>query len=233
MTRTRTRAIKVGLFVTCLLPLAWLAWGAAAGRLGANPIEKITRETGTWALRFVCVTLAVTPVRRLSGWNGVISFRRMLGLFAFFYACLHLTNFVAVDHFFAVGEIVKEVVKRPFITFGFAAFTLLLPLAVTSTAGWVRRLGGRRWQLLHRLVYPAAAAGVVHYWALVKADTTRPWRYAAIVALLLGVRASFALPRLRPAASPRAPAGPAAGAVGSGSTGSSRRTADTSPRARG
>jgi sulfoxide reductase heme-binding subunit YedZ len=201
VTATQLRAVKIVVFVACLLPLAWLAWGAVAGRLGANPIEKITRETGTWALRFVCATLAVTPVRRLSGWNGVIRFRRMLGLFAFFYACLHLTNFVVIDHFFALDEIAKEVVKRPYITLGFAAFVLLLPLAVTSTAGWVRRLGGRRWQQLHRLVYLAAAAGVVHYWALVKADTTRPWRYAAIVAVLFGARAWSALPRLRAQAS--------------------------------
>lgn len=179
------------------MPLAWLAWGAVSGRLGANPIEKITRETGTWALRFLCATLAVTPVRRLSGWNGIVRFRRMLGLFAFFYACLHFTNFVVVDHFFAVGEIAKEIVKRPYITLGFAAFILLLPLAVTSTAGWIRRLGGRRWQRLHRLVYVAAAAAVVHYWALVKADTTRPWRYAAIVAVLFAARAWPALPRVR------------------------------------
>ena len=193
MTATRLRAVKITVFVAGLLPLAWLVWGAAAGRLGANPIEKITRETGTWALRFLCLTLAVTPARRLSGWNGVIRFRRTLGLFAFFYACLHVTTFVGVDHFFAVPEIVREIVKRPYITLGLTAFVLLVPLAVTSTAGWVRRLGGRKWQQLHRLVYAAAAAGVVHYWALVKADTTRPWRYAAIVAVLLGVRVWFAL----------------------------------------
>jgi sulfoxide reductase heme-binding subunit YedZ len=197
----RPPAAKIAVFVACLLPLAWLAWGAVAGRLGANPIEKITRETGSWALRFVCITLAVTPLRRLTGWNGVVRFRRMFGLFAFFYACLHFTNFVAIDHFFAVDEIVKEIVKRPYITLGFAAFVLLVPLAVTSTAGWVRRLGGRRWQQLHRLVYVAAAAGVVHYWALVKADTTRPWRYAAIVAVLLGARVWFARQRLSSQAS--------------------------------
>jgi sulfoxide reductase heme-binding subunit YedZ len=189
----RRRALKALVFVLCLVPVAWLAWGAFAGRLGANPIEKITRETGTWALRFLCLTLAVTPVRRLTGWNGVVRFRRMLGLFAFFYACLHLTNFVAIDHFFAFREILKEIVKRPYITLGMTAFVLLVPLAVTSTAGWIRRLGGRRWQGLHRLVYPAAALAVVHYWALVKADTTRPWRYAAIVAALLGARAWSAL----------------------------------------
>lgn len=197
MTARRWRAVKAALLVLSLLPVAWLVWGAFAGRLGANPIERINRETGTWALRFLCLTLAVTPVRRLTGWNEVIRFRRMLGLFAFFYACLHLTNFVAVDHFFAVDEIAKEIVKRPYITVGLTAFALLLPLAVTSTAGWVRRLGGRRWQRLHRLVYLAAIAGVVHYWALVKADTTRPWRYAVLVAALLGVRAWFALRRAR------------------------------------
>jgi sulfoxide reductase heme-binding subunit YedZ len=203
VTAARRRALKVVVFVLCLLPVAWLVWGAFNGRLGANPIEKITRETGTWALRFLCLTLAVTPVRRLTGWNGVIRFRRMLGLFAFFYACLHLTNFVAIDHFFAFSEILKEIVKRPYITLGMTAFVLLVPLAVTSTAGWVRRLGGRGWQRLHRLVYVAASLAVVHYWALVKADTTRPWRYAAIVAGLLGVRALLAArPPRRHAASP-------------------------------
>jgi sulfoxide reductase heme-binding subunit YedZ len=203
VTAARRRALKVVVFVLCLLPVAWLVWGAFNGRLGANPIEKITRETGTWALRFLCLRLAVTPVRRLTGWNGVIRFRRMLGLFAFFYACLHLTNFVAIDHFFAFSEILKEIVKRPYITLGMTAFVLLVPLAVTSTAGWVRRLGGRGWQRLHRLVYVAASLAVVHYWALVKADTTRPWRYAAIVAGLLGVRALLAArPPRRHAASP-------------------------------
>jgi sulfoxide reductase heme-binding subunit YedZ len=203
VTAARWRGAKALVFVLCLLPVAWLAWAALAGRLGANPVEKITRETGTWALRFLCLTLAATPLRRLTGWNGVIRFRRMLGLFAFFYACLHLTNFVAIDYFFALDEIVKEVVKRPYITLGFTAFVLLVPLAVTSTAGWVRRLGGRGWRRLHRLVYAAAALAVVHYWALVKADTTRPWRYAAIVAVLLAARAWLALrPSRRPASGP-------------------------------
>jgi sulfoxide reductase heme-binding subunit YedZ len=209
VTAARRRALKVVVFVLCLVPVAWLTWGAFNGRLGANPIEKITRETGTWALRFLCLTLAVTPVRRLTGWNGVIRFRRMLGLFAFFYACLHLTNFVAIDHFFDLSGILKEIVKRPYITFGMTAFVLLVPLALTSTAGWVRRLGGRGWQRLHRLVYVAASLAVVHYWALVKADTTRPWRYAAIVAVLLGARAWLALRRLRAQAVGRAAAGEA------------------------
>ena len=195
MSRAQVGFVKVGVFVASLLPLAWLVWGAATGRLGANPIDKITDETGTWALRFLCLALAVTPLRRLTGWNSLIRFRRMLGLFAFFYASLHVTTFVAVDHFFALDEIAKAIAKRPFITLGFTGFVLMVPLAITSTTGWIRRLGGRRWQQLHRLAYVSAVAGVVHYYALVKADTTRPWRYAAIVALLLAARAWYAVRR--------------------------------------
>jgi sulfoxide reductase heme-binding subunit YedZ len=155
--------------------------------LGANPIKTITEETGTWTLRFLMLTLAVTPVRRLTGWNGVQRFRRMLGLFAFFYGTLHLFTYLWLDQFFVVADILKDIRKRPFITAGFTAFVLMVPLALTSTTGWIRRLG-RKWQAIHRLVYLSAIGGVVHYWWLVKADTSRPLRYGALVAVLLVTR---------------------------------------------
>jgi sulfoxide reductase heme-binding subunit YedZ len=185
---TRFRALRAALFVAALLPAAGLAWGAATDSLGANPIDKITDETGTWTLRFLLVTLAITPLRRLSGWNDVIRFRRMAGLFAFFYGGLHLATYGVLDQFFAIDAIAADIAKRPYITVGFTGFVLMVPLAVTSTAGWIRRLGGRRWQRLHRLVYVSAAAGVVHYLWLVKADTTRPLRYAAVLGVLLAAR---------------------------------------------
>lgn len=176
------------LFAASLGPLAWLAWAAWAHRLGANPISTITLETGTWTLRFLVITLAVTPVRRLTGWNDIIRFRRMLGLFAFFYGSLHLLTYVWLDQFFDWHSIVKDVAKRPFITAGATAFLLMVPLAATSTAGMIRRLGGRAWRRLHRLVYVSAALGVLHYWWLVKADIRRPRAYAVVLAVLLGSR---------------------------------------------
>ena len=179
---------KAPVFVAALIPLLWLTWGAFTDNLGANPIDVITDETGTWTLRFLVLTLAVTPLRRLSGWNGAIRFRRMLGLFAFFYGSLHFLTYLWLDQFFELDEIVKDIAKRPFITVGFSAFVLMLPLALTSTTGWIRRLGGRRWQAIHRLVYVSAALGVVHYWWLVKSDVSRPLRYGLIVGALLGVR---------------------------------------------
>jgi sulfoxide reductase heme-binding subunit YedZ len=176
------------LFAASLGPLAWLAWAAWSRGLGANPIETITHETGVWTLRFLLITLAVTPVRRITGWNEVIRFRRMLGLFAFFYASLHLLTYVWLDQFFDSASIVKDVAKRPFITAGFSGYVLLVPLALTSTAGMIRRLGGRTWRRLHRLAYVAAGLGVVHYWWLVKIDTRRPRNYAVVLAILLGAR---------------------------------------------
>ena len=196
-------ALKAGVFLAALGPLAYLVYGILTRSLGANPIDAVTDATGTWTLRFLVLTLLVTPLRRWTGWNPLIRLRRMLGLFAFFYGALHFLTYVWLDQFFAVDDILRDIVKRPFITVGFAAFTLMLPLAVTSTAGWIRRLGGRRWNLLHRLVYLSAILGVVHYWWLVKADTTRPLRYAAIVAVLLLARAVFAY-NARHAASARA-----------------------------
>ncbi|MGN6702074.1 MAG: sulfite oxidase heme-binding subunit YedZ, partial [Burkholderiaceae bacterium] len=163
-TPKRLAVLKTVLFLLALLPFARLVLFAFTDRLGANPIEFITRNTGDWTLYFLCITLAVTPLRRLSGWHWLIKLRRMAGLFAFFYAALHFTTFLWFDHFFDVGEMLKDVVKRPFITVGFAAFVLLIPLAATSTNAMVRRLGGKRWQALHRLVYVIAPLGVLHYW---------------------------------------------------------------------
>ncbi len=182
------RLLKPLAAAAALAPLAWLALGAWRGWLGANPIETITRSTGVWTLRFLVITLAVTPLRWATGWNEVIRFRRMLGLFAFFYGTLHLFTYLWLDQFFDWDAIARDVVKRPFITAGFSAYVLLVPLAITSTAGMIRRLGGRAWRRLHRLAYFAAALGVVHYWWLVKLDTRPPRNYGIVLAALLAVR---------------------------------------------
>lgn len=182
------RWIKALIFVLCLAPLARLVAGGFLDRLGANPVELITRSTGTWTLTFVMITLAVTPLRRLSGWHWLARLRRMLGLFAFFYASLHFTTYIWLDQFFDVAAMAKDIVKRPFITVGFTAFAMLVPLAATSTDAMVRRLGGKNWVALHRLVYVVAACGVVHYWWLVKRDITQPAIYALVLGLLLGYR---------------------------------------------
>lgn len=174
--------VKPLLFVAALAPLA------LHDNLGANPIETINRHTGDWALRFLLLTLAITPLRKLSGWHMVIRLRRMLGLFAFFYACLHFLSWIWLDQYFDLHAILKDVAKRPFITLGFACFVLLIPLAVTSTNAMVRRLGGRRWQRLHRLVYFITTGGVIHFLWLVKSDITQPLIYGLILAVLLGFR---------------------------------------------
>jgi sulfoxide reductase heme-binding subunit YedZ len=157
-------------------------------QLGPNPIETLNRFTGDWTLRFLLITLAVTPLRQITGWQYLIRIRRMLGLFAFFYVCLHFLSWLWIDKLFDVDEIVKDVIKRPFITVGFTCFVLLIPLAVTSTQGMVRRLGGGRWRALHRLVYAIGIGGVVHFWWLVKSDIREPLIYATILAILLGYR---------------------------------------------
>jgi methionine sulfoxide reductase heme-binding subunit len=193
------RFLKVAVFLACLIPLAVLmgkffgptptdlsTWGVG---LGANPIEKITRATGDWTLRFLLITLAVTPLRKLLSMPALIKFRRMFGLFAFFYACLHFITYIWLDKFFNLHEMLADVAKRKFITVGFTAFILLIPLALTSTAGSIRRLGGKRWQALHRLIYVSAIAGVIHYLWLVKKDTRKPLMYGAILAVLLLYRA--------------------------------------------
>ena len=183
-------ALKALIFVLALLPLGRLAAGAFyfPEWLGANPAEFITRATGDWTLRFLLATLAVTPLRRLTGWNGLLRLRRMLGLYAFFYGVVHLSSYVSFDHVFDVSEIARDIIKRPFITVGFTALVLMIPLAVTSTNAMVRRLGAKRWLALHRLVYLIAPLGVLHFWWMVKADITEPAIYAAILAVLLGYR---------------------------------------------
>ena len=182
------RWIKPPVFLLCLTPLAHLAWMASRDGLGANPVEAITHSTGTWALVFLCVTLTISPLRRLLHQNWFIRFRRMFGLFAFFYGCLHLATYIWLDKSFDFPEMIKDVYKRPFITAGFTAFLLMVPLAATSTSGMIRRLGGKRWQMLHGLVYFSAIAGAIHYYWLVKSDETVPLRFAAIVGTLLGYR---------------------------------------------
>jgi len=187
--------------MAALLPFARLVLFAFTDRLGANPIEFITRNTGDWTLYFLCLTLSITPLRRLTGWHWLIKLRRMLGLFAFFYVAQHFTTFLWFDHFFDIDEMLKDVVKRPFITVGFTAFLLLIPLAVTSTNGMVKRLGGKRWQALHRLIYIIAPLGILHFWWMKagKHDFAQPILMGSIVAVLLLARVywNVVLPRLQ------------------------------------
>ena len=183
VTRIKWAALALALF-----PLARLVYRGLNNGLGANPIEFITRATGEWTLIMLLVTLCVTPLRKVTGLNWLHRLRRMLGLTAFFYGCLHFTTYIWLDQFFDPATILKDIVKRPFITAGFVAFVLLIPLALTSTDAMVRRLGARRWLALHRLAYVAPVAGVVHYWWLVKADIRDPLLYAAVLACLLGAR---------------------------------------------
>jgi len=191
-------AIKAVLFLACLLPFANLAWGVASDALGANPVEAVTRSLGRWILYLLCATLAVSPLRRLTGAHWLLRLRRMLGLFAFFYAALHFTTYIWLDQWFDVAEIAKDVVMRPFITVGFTAFVLLIPLAATSTDAMQRRLG-RSWSRLHRMVYVISVLGVVHFWWLVKRDVTEPAMFAAAMTLLLGVRLLWAARERSPA----------------------------------
>jgi methionine sulfoxide reductase heme-binding subunit len=218
--------LKPAAFLSGLVPAAWLAWALYTGNLSANPLGDLTNETGVWTLRFLCITLLITPLRRLTGSNWTIRFRRMAGLFAFFYGTLHFLTYSVFDRLLGLidfpqgivsmdtarrlsASIGEDVYKRPFITVGFTAFVLMLPLALTSTSGMIRRLGGRRWQALHRLVYVSAIAGVTHYWWLVKSDIRPPLMYALIVGLLLSFRLAWARTRRtvpsgsRPVARPR------------------------------
>src|SRR5436309_1104880 len=180
-------------FLASLVPFAWLVWAGLTGNLSANPLSDVTNETGVWTLRFICITLALTPLRRITGWNAAIRFRRMAGLFAFFYGTLHFLTYVIADRFAGLDfpngivslttvrnlakSVGADIYKRPFITIGFATWLTMLPLAITSTAGMIRRLGGKRWNQLHRLVYATGALDVLHYWWLVKADVSRPYTY--------------------------------------------------------
>lgn len=175
------------LHILCLIPLSWLAYAAFTHNLGANPLEFITHFTGSWTIQFLLLSLAITPLRRLAKRPNLIRFRRPLGLYAFFYASLHLLTYLWFDKFFDLADILRDIARRPFITAGMAAFLLLLPLAITSTKGWIRRLG-RNWQRLHRLAYFALAAGAIHFYWLVKSDHRRPLAYAGIGAVLLLAR---------------------------------------------
>ncbi|HEX5394365.1 MAG TPA: protein-methionine-sulfoxide reductase heme-binding subunit MsrQ [Rhodocyclaceae bacterium] len=181
--------IKALVFLLCLIPLAHLCWAFQQDDLGANPIEALTRGLGTWALNFLMITLAVTPLRKLTGWHWLIRLRRMLGLYAFFYALLHWTSYIWLDQFFDWGEIARDILKRPFITIGMMAFLLLVPLAATSNNYAIRRLGGKRWMELHRTVYAIGILAVLHYIWLVKLDVLKPVLYGLVLATLLGVRA--------------------------------------------
>lgn len=182
------RRLKLLVFIACLGPAFVLTWKGFHSLLGANPIDVITRTTGRWTLTFLLITLSITPLRRITKLAWLIRFRRMLGLFAFFYGSLHLMTYVWLDKFFDVHDMLHDIAKRRFITAGMTAWALMLPLALTSTAGWIRRLGGKRWQKLHRLIYFSAVAGVVHFIWLVKADLRRPLTYGAVLVVLLAFR---------------------------------------------
>ena len=200
MTQTawRRRVFKPALFVACLTPIALLVYDGFTDNLTANPVEKITNTTGLWTLRLIVATLAITPLRWLTGANQLIQYRRAVGLFAFFYGSLHFMTFFVLDHRLQFDGLWADVVKRPYITAGFTAFVLLIPLAVTSTTGWIRRMGGKRWNLLHRLVYVTALAAVLHYFWKVKLDATNPIYYGVVVSTLLGARVWHASRQARP-----------------------------------
>jgi len=207
------RVLKPLVFISALTPAGYLAWAAFTGNLSANPLGDITNGTGDWALRFLCLTLAITPLRRVSGWNGAIKFRRMLGLFAFFYGGLHFLTYVIFDRLAGLDfseinspwiatralatTVSGDIYKRPFIAVGFTAFAVMIPLAVTSTTGMIRRLGGRRWQALHRLMYVSCIAAALHYWWLVRADVRRPVAYGVVIAILLAFRLHWARSRAK------------------------------------
>jgi sulfoxide reductase heme-binding subunit YedZ len=196
---------KALLFIAALLPFVRLVLFTFTDRLGANPVEFITRNTGDWTLYFLCITLTLTPLRRFSGWNWLVRLRRMIGLFVFFYASLHFLTFLWFDHFFDIPEMLKDVIKRPFITVGFSAFLLLIPLAVTSNNAMIKRLGGKRWQWLHRLIYLIAPLGILHFWWMKagKNDFSQPILFGAVVAALLLMRMYWWLmERRRVSASP-------------------------------
>jgi sulfoxide reductase heme-binding subunit YedZ len=204
-TARQVSAIKALLFILGLIPVARMAYLTVSGQL-VEPLEHITRGTGDWTLYFLCFTLAVTPVRRLfNGVGWLLKLRRELGLFAFFYAFIHFMTFLWFDHFFDVAEMWKDVVKRPFITVGFIAFVLLIPLAATSTNAMIRKLGGKRWQWLHRLIYIIAPLGILHFWWMkaAKHNFEQPIIFGSIVAILLGLRLYWRLTKPAPVARPR------------------------------
>jgi methionine sulfoxide reductase heme-binding subunit len=210
---TIRRILKPLAFLAGLAPFVWLVWAALTNNLSVNPLSDITLHTGDWAIRFICITLAISPLRQLTGWHWLIKFRRMAGLFAFFYGTTHFLIYVIADRFAGldfpngivsfttvrslVASVGEDIYKRPFITIGFLTWLLMAPLALTSTAGMIRRLGGKRWQALHRLIYVVAITAVIHYWWLVKIDIRPPLRYAIVVGVLLAVRVVRARLRLR------------------------------------
>jgi len=179
---------KIILFVVSLLPAIWLVYALLTNQLGANPIEAVTRETGLWALRFLWLTLLITPLRWLTGWNKLITLRRMLGLYVFFYASLHMLLYLWLDQFFDINEIIKDIIKRPFITIGFFTFSALIPLVITSNNRMVKRLGGKAWKKLHRLTYFIAIASSIHFYMLVKQDKTEPLFYIGLLVVLFAMR---------------------------------------------
>ncbi len=180
--------IKTLLFIACLIPAIWLTIAVFTNQLGANPIEAVTRETGLWALRFLWLTLLITPLRWVTGWNSLVKYRRLLGLYVFFYAVLHMLLYLGLDQFFDINEIIKDIIKRPFITIGFFTFTALIPLVVTSNNAMVKRMGGRRWKQLHQLTYVIAIASSIHFYMLVKLDKTEPLIYMGLLIILLTPR---------------------------------------------
>ena len=212
--RTIRFGLKPAVFLASLGPFVYLVWAALTGNLSANPLADLTNETGVWTLRFICITLAITPLRKTTGWNPLVKFRRMAGLYAFFYGTLHLLTYVIADRFAGLDfpdgmlaistarnlatSVAADIVKRPFITIGFATWLSMAPLAITSTAGWIRRMGGKRWNRLHRLVYLTGVLGPLHYWWLVKADVSRPLTYALVVTILLGARVFLNRPKPKP-----------------------------------
>ncbi|HUP04015.1 MAG TPA: protein-methionine-sulfoxide reductase heme-binding subunit MsrQ [Bryobacteraceae bacterium] len=201
--RSKIRLGKVLLWAACLSPLFRLGWRAYQSELTANPIEFITHFTGDWTIRLIVATLAVSPLRRLLNRPNLIRYRRPVGLFAFFYGCLHFLTYVWLDKFFVLSDMIKDVAKRPFITAGFTAFVCMIPLAVTSTSGWIRRLGGKRWANLHRLIYLTAVAGVIHYYWLVKSDHRLPLMYGGLVAVEFAYRLVASVRRKVAAPAPR------------------------------
>lgn len=176
---------KIALFILSLFPAVWLTIALLTNQLGANPIEAVTRESGLWALRFLWLTLLISPLRWITGWNKLALFRRMLGLYVFFYASLHMLLYLWLDQFFDINDIIKDIIKRPFITIGFFTFTALIPLVITSNNAMTKRLGGRRWKQLHRLTYFIAIASSIHFYMLVKLDKTEPVIYIALLVILL------------------------------------------------
>jgi sulfoxide reductase heme-binding subunit YedZ len=192
-----TRVVKPGLYLAATLPLAWLLFALLTGRVMGDQVKFMQHVTGDTVLTCLMLTLAITPLRRLTGWNEIIRVRRLIGLTAFWYACLHLTTYLVFDQSLSLMEIAKDIAKHPWVLVGFAGFLCLVPLAITSTTGWVRRLGGKRWQRLHRLVYVAATAGVLHYFWLVKKDIYWPLMYGVVLLLLLSSRVWLARERSR------------------------------------